>query len=64
MTATDKIRNTAQGAVGKAKEAVGTVGRSPRMAQRGRRDQMKADLKNASEYLKDASSKLRDMAKR
>jgi uncharacterized protein YjbJ (UPF0337 family) len=64
MSATDKMKNTAQGAVGKAKEAAGTVGRSTRVAQRGRRDQVKADLKNAAEYLKDASSKLRGMAKR
>ena len=64
MSATGKIKNTAQGALGKAKEADGTVGRSSRVAQRGRRDQVKADLKNATEYVKDASSKLRDMAKR
>ena len=64
MSATGKIKNTAQGALDKAKEAAGTVGRSTRVAQRGRRDQVKADLKNATEYVKDASSKLRDMAKR
>jgi uncharacterized protein YjbJ (UPF0337 family) len=63
MSASDKIKNTAQGAIGMAKEAAGTVGRSTRMAQRGRRDQMKADLKNAAEHLRDASSKLREMAK-
>jgi len=64
MSASHKIKNTAQGVVGKAMEAAGTVGRSTRVAQRGRRDQVKADLKNAAEHLKDASSKLRDMTKR
>ena len=64
MGASHKMKNTAQGVVGKAKEAAGTVGRSTRVAQRGRRDQVKADLKNAADYLKDASSKFRDMAKR
>lgn len=64
MGASHKMKYTAQGVVGKAKEAAGTVGRSTRVAQHGRRDQVKADLRNAAEYLKDASSKLRDMAKR
>jgi len=64
MSAGNKIKNTAQGVMGVAREAAGTVGRSTRVAQRGRRDQVKADLKNAAEYLKDASSKLRDMSKR
>ena len=64
MSASHKIKNTMQAVVGRAKEAAGTVGRSTRVAQRGRRDQVTADLKNAAEHLRDASSKLRDMAKR
>ncbi|MEU4115336.1 CsbD family protein [Kitasatospora sp. NPDC028055] len=54
MGTSDKIRNMAEKARGKAKEAVGrTTGDRPMEAE-GRVDQVKGDLKQAAEKLKDA----------
>lgn len=63
MSRTDKIKNTAQGAKGKLKESAGRLGRSGRTVQRGRNDQLKADVKNAGEHAKQAGAKLKDAAK-
>jgi uncharacterized protein YjbJ (UPF0337 family) len=54
MSATDKIKNHAEGAEGKAKEAVGRATGDRSTEDEGRGDQVKADLKNAGEKAKDA----------
>ncbi|MGH3026435.1 MAG: CsbD family protein [Gaiellaceae bacterium] len=54
MGADDKIKNAAENAAGKAKEAEGKLtGDRAREAQ-GKGEQSKADLKNAGEKVKDA----------
>ncbi len=54
MSATDKIKNTAEGIVGKAKEAVGKGTDDRRLENEGRADQTSADVKQAGEHVKDA----------
>lgn len=54
MSATDKAKNTAENVGGKAKEAAGKVTRNRSTENEGKRDQSKADLKNAGEKVKDA----------
>jgi uncharacterized protein YjbJ (UPF0337 family) len=54
MGITDKAKNTAQKASGKAKEAVGRETRDRDLEAKGRKDQIAADLKNAGEKVKDA----------
>ena len=54
MSATDKIKNAVDDVAGKAKEAVGGVTGDKSTENEGRRDQAKADLKNAGENVKDA----------
>ncbi|GAB3266238.1 CsbD family protein [Kineosporia babensis] len=54
MSATDKIKNTAQNVAGKAKEAVGKVTDNERLENEGRADQASADVKQAGENVKDA----------
>jgi uncharacterized protein YjbJ (UPF0337 family) len=54
MGGTDKAKNVAEGALGKAKEAVGKVTDDERMEAEGQLDQSKADLKQAGEKVKDA----------
>jgi uncharacterized protein YjbJ (UPF0337 family) len=54
MSATDKAKNTVENAGGKAKEAVGRVTGDRSTENEGKRDQSKADLKNAGEKVKDA----------
>lgn len=60
MSARDKVRNSTRNATGKAKQAAGaaTGDRSTEMS--GRRDQVKADLRQAGEQVKDAGRKTRD----
>lgn len=48
---TDRIK-------GKTKEATAQVTRDPELAQEGRRDQMKGDVKSSAKKLKDAAKKL------
>ncbi|OAN33428.1 CsbD family protein [Microbacterium sp. H83] len=50
----DKIKNAAQDIAGKAKETVGKVTDNERLEAEGKADQAKADVKKASENVKDA----------
>jgi uncharacterized protein YjbJ (UPF0337 family) len=54
MSGTDKLRNAAEGAKGKAKEATGRATDDKSMEAEGRADQTKSDLKQAGENVKDA----------
>lgn len=53
----DKMQNAAERAAGKAKETVGKATDDERLEAEGRGDQMKADLKDAGEKVKDAFKK-------
>ena len=50
----DKIKNSAEEAVGKVKETVGDVTDNEEMEAEGERDQFGANLKQAGEHVKDA----------
>jgi uncharacterized protein YjbJ (UPF0337 family) len=54
MGATDKVKNKIDDAGGKAKEAVGRVSGDRSTENEGRKDQAKANLKDAGENVKDA----------
>ena len=54
MSATDKIKNKIEDAQGKAKEALGNATGDESTKNEGRKDQSKADLKDAGENVKDA----------
>ena len=54
MSATDKANNKVEGLGGKAKETVGKVTGDKDTENEGRKDQAKADLKDAGEKVKDA----------
>ena len=54
VSATDKASNKIEEASGKAKEALGKVTGDRSPENEGRKDQSKADLKNAGEKVKDA----------
>lgn len=54
MSATDKIKNAAENATGKVKEAVGKGTDNERLENEGRADQASADVKQAGENVKDA----------
>lgn len=54
MSATDKIKNTIDDVSGKAKETIGRATGDKSTENEGRKDQSKADLKNAGENVKDA----------
>ena len=53
----DKIGNAAERAGGKAKEAAGDATDDQSLEAEGKRDQSKADLKDAGEKIKDAFKK-------
>ncbi|WP_332603618.1 CsbD family protein [Arthrobacter sp. S2(2024)] len=53
----DKIHNAAEKLHGKGKEAVGDATGNDRMKAEGKRHQVKADLKQAGEKVKDAFKK-------
>jgi uncharacterized protein YjbJ (UPF0337 family) len=53
MSGADKIRNAAEEAVGKGKEAVGDATDNERLEAEGKGDQAKANLKQAGEKVKD-----------
>ncbi|MDZ4092037.1 MAG: CsbD family protein [Arthrobacter sp.] len=53
----DKIRNVMTKLTGKAKEAKGKATGDDRLKAEGRGDQVKADLKQAAEKVKDAFKK-------
>jgi len=57
MTTTDKAKNTAQQAKGKLKETVGKVSGNNKLRAEGKADQVKGDIKQAGEKLKDAFKK-------
>jgi len=54
VSATDKASNKIEETGGKAKEALGKVTGDRSTENEGRKDQSKADLKNAGEKVKDA----------
>ncbi|GAA3861481.1 hypothetical protein GCM10022381_02270 [Leifsonia kafniensis] len=53
MSGTDKIKNAAEKAAGKGKEAVGDVTGNDKLKAEGKVDQAQADLKQAGEKVKD-----------
>jgi uncharacterized protein YjbJ (UPF0337 family) len=55
MGDTDKVKNTAEKAKGKVKEAAGHVTGNDRLKAEGKGDQAKGDLKQAGEHVKDAA---------
>jgi uncharacterized protein YjbJ (UPF0337 family) len=57
MTTTDKAKNTAQQAKGKLKETVGKVSGNNKLRAEGKADQVKGNVKQAGEKLKDAFKK-------
>jgi uncharacterized protein YjbJ (UPF0337 family) len=50
----DKLKNSAEGTLGKAKEKLGAATDDESMETEGRKDKSKADLKQAGEKVKDA----------
>jgi len=50
----DKMKNEAEGAMGKAKEKLGDATDDESMQSEGKSEQTKADLKQAGENVKDA----------
>jgi uncharacterized protein YjbJ (UPF0337 family) len=50
----DKIKNSAEGGLGKAKEKVGDATNDRDLQAEGKTDQTKSDLKQAGEKVKDA----------
>ena len=56
MGLTDKIKNEAENAKGKAKEAVGDATDNERLEAEGKGDQTSADLKQTGEKIKDTFS--------
>lgn len=54
MSGVDKIKNAAEDVGGKAKEAVGSATGDKSTENEGKKDQSKADLKDAGENVKDA----------
>ena len=54
MSATDKIKNKIEDAAGKGKETLGRATGDKSTENEGRKDQSKADLKDAGENVKDA----------
>lgn len=57
MSATDKVKNAAEKALGKAKEAVGDATDNDKLVAEGRADQAKAAVKDVVEDVKDAFKK-------
>ena len=51
----DKIANKGEGALGKAKEKLGDATDNRDLQAEGKKDQSKADLKQAGEKVKDAA---------
>jgi uncharacterized protein YjbJ (UPF0337 family) len=50
----DKLKNSAESALGKGKEALGDASDDEELESEGQKDQGKADLKQAGEKVKDA----------
>ena len=53
----DKIKHSAEGTLGKAKESLGDATDDHSLQSEGKKDQSKADLKQAGEKVKDAFKK-------
>jgi uncharacterized protein YjbJ (UPF0337 family) len=53
----DKMKNSAEGTLGKAKEKLGDATDDEKMQREGKTDQSKADVKQAGEKVKDAFNK-------
>jgi uncharacterized protein YjbJ (UPF0337 family) len=60
MAASDKIKNTATQASGRAKEAAGAVTGNDNLKFKGQREQFTSNINQAGENLKQAAQKLRD----
>ena len=56
MGTDDKLKNTADEKLGEAKEAMGKASDDDDLKNEGKADQVKADLKQAGEKVKDAFS--------
>jgi uncharacterized protein YjbJ (UPF0337 family) len=56
----DRLRSRAEAGRGKAKEAAGRAAGDGRTETRGRRQQVRADLKNAGQQAKGAGRKIKD----
>ena len=54
MSGTDKAKDKLQNAKGKAKEATGRAIDDPYLEEKGKAEQVSADLKQAGEKMKDA----------
>ncbi len=54
MSAVDKMKNAAEDATGKGKEAVGKATDNENLEAEGNKDQPKSSLKDAGENVKDA----------
>jgi uncharacterized protein YjbJ (UPF0337 family) len=59
VSATDKAKNKAQAAKGKAKETIGRAVGNERLEAEGKADQVAADVKQAGEKVKDAGKGLK-----
>ena len=55
MSAIDKLKNAAENAMGKGKEATGKTTGNDKLRAEGDKDQRKASLKDAGDNVKDAS---------
>lgn len=53
----DKLKNSAEGTLGKAKETLGGASDDESLEREGKREQSKSDLKQAGEKVKDAFNK-------
>lgn len=53
----DKLKHSAEGGLGKAKEKLGDVTDDPSLEAEGKKDQSKSDLKQAGDKVKDAFNK-------
>jgi uncharacterized protein YjbJ (UPF0337 family) len=53
----DKLKHSAEGTLGKAKEQLGESTDDQSLANEGKKDQSKSDLKQAGEKVKDAFNK-------
>ena len=53
----DKLKHSAEGALGKAKEKLGEASDDQSLTAEGKKDQSKSDLKQAGEKVKDAFKK-------
>jgi uncharacterized protein YjbJ (UPF0337 family) len=60
MSAKNKLSNAAQGARGKVKQVAGALTGNRKTEMKGRRQQVRADLKNAGQQVKGSGRKVKD----